>query len=314
MDAYITKKQLICYNTTMAEHQESNVHIHTMYGMHDTPIAPQEIPTNTDGVILENTFHEWDTEEKIKDLLSTFQKSDPQYKLLLCELAARKMSVVLLDPTFSRSSITKEDVATRYQAVIGVVLLAIAGCMNRILGHGKQEIAEAKEVNDPTSTVIKRRDFLRRTMQGVLAGGGLYLAQPEITQGITHVAHRTGMLEGAAAANNDICHTMHPRMQQLTVKIRNLIIAYKAAWFAHKKKGDDFALVMGPDHATTLDNELTGTMDELLREIRKPEIMRSIQSNLIIPSSLYSIAECRHDGNEWKMTQMHEIPELKDLF
>lgn len=270
--------------------------VHTLlYGHHNEPLNPNQLPNGCDGVILENALSRWT--ENPEQLLVRYRERDVQYRPLFPVLEKKNIPIYFADPHVTRTMLMGENFAVGLEAVGATYLL---GTFHRRL----RQYTEKSKDRKPS-----RRDMIKLTIRGAI---GAFLATPLTSEIANFASYKTRLGQRTAAGYQRFCHAIHPEYGLMTIKIRDALIAYKAHWLMQNASGVRYlTTILGPDHVE-IENRIQSSPEDTLAFLRRGYVQNLLKV-FPVPETLYSVMQFRFDGDRWKKTATHEIPELKTL-
>lgn len=296
-------------NVTTVELKEGNVHL-VFGGHHDPQKLPQEhegLMQTTDALVLEFVTRLEDAENYLNspvDVLESILHS-PQYSELFLARWKTGKPFYILDAFLELESESElNDFLRVAEPVIGSAGLG-AVSVAFLLKKWRQR-KQKKESLEKTRSVSRRN-----LLMGLAAiGFGAWSLTPPLASHAQNISYKTGGGFTEASDFQKFAQKIHPELDKMTVKYRNLLMAYKLIKLLQHEKVPDATMVVGLAHVGIEDilvdyqqgNITLQDMEAALKEI-----------NASIHSPVFdTVGKYRYDAaqEKWKI-ESFEIPELK---
>ncbi len=258
-----------------------------IYGVHILATNPELIPHNTDAVVLETGAVQWTQDpEKALDYL----QQHVQYQELFRRFEQDHISVLFADVNYKTFPLLIP--------LLDMVLLeAEINLGTRLLKKSYRTMRKKK----------KSAGDLAKITAGVV--GGLWLTSSILSELGRVGSMLIGIGQKETAQFQKLSSELHPELFILIKKIRDTVIGYKMQQYALSSHHNSVAAVMGGAH-TGLETQLE--LNERIK-INYLERLKPILRVLVVPESLSQMAQLEFKRGQWKLTKIHEFPELKNI-
>lgn len=245
----------------------------------------KDLPRNSNGLVLETGTNHW-----IEDPMRYLQehKANTSYFNLFNTLEKKKIPLFFADVGY------KNDLKGHVPLVASVLAL------------GAETVIGIELLRRITHLKKTRRSFIS---SAVKAAAGAFLAAPGLSYiaGVTSSASEVG--EEHATNLIKSINTAHPEVSFFITELRNIVIAHKEEWLSVKKRKPHLATLIGGGHAN-IEEQIQHTSQERIDFLRK---IKPLLKEIISPEEFYRIAEFTYDGDDWRLQEIYEVSELKEL-
>ncbi len=259
-----------------------------LYGVHILPTDPNLLPQNVSAVFLETGMIKW--EDYSMDSLN-YLRNHRQYKEIFEQMEKKKITLLLGDVNYRFSwLIPFLDIAVlQAEASMGMKLLK-----NSLATFNKNEKLSKKDI--------------AKIMGGSAAG--LWLLLPMLPDLVRAVSVLTNAGLKKSATLQKAVYKLHPELFLLLKTIREAVIAEKEQkLMEHIGNRPHFATIMGGAH-TGLEDQILATREERLKTLQR---LKPVIKLLVVPESFYQLAQWNFNGNEWELTRIYNLPELREV-
>lgn len=258
-----------------------------IYGPHTFfSYDPKQLPKGTDGLFLE---HQSNYLKNPLGFLSA-DKESKDYQPLIEFAETNRVPVYFADLDIRNEMlvIPAEVLVELTETVVGAAIL--------------KKIPQVMRNNR-----MSRRQFLKI---GARALSGAWLMTPMASMVGTTASGLTGAEEERTAEFIKLSDRMHPEDILISKTLRNVVLAHKEEWLMNKMGNKPhFSTIFGPLHAG-LEDQIQHSPESRIEFVRA---LRPVLKTVVTPETLYKMIRFDFDGKNWRIGEIFEVPELKEL-